>query len=361
MESRKCGSVQGLRVSRNGLRDVGLEFGRGERQVAARSWKDVAETFVIRKEEDLILDDRAADVGRPLVGDCMGTSLALEGIEPAIRVQHRSVVVVVGCAVKGVGTGLGGVVDHRARCAAVFRVVSVLNHRRFGQFSLTQRQVGAAGVVQIEEGILIIEPIQYEEIRDTRQTVGAEVAVSATSIHDDAGQREGHGRDITTGGWELLELLLIESRCQGNVLRVHQGKIGRIDVNHGRVTCRGDLDVAGNRGSDDDRHFESIRLQTGGNRRYLIRTGFQRSCRVTSLGVRDQRLLGAGSDVQNHYLGSGNRCAGGVCHRAADGTGHRRLSAGLGSKPGRYKSGRGKNAERQGCLLQTGAHLDFPA
>ncbi len=61
-------TVDALSRCRNRVQDVGLELGRREGQEAAGTRKDVAETFKVAEEEDLVLDDRTADVGRPLIG-----------------------------------------------------------------------------------------------------------------------------------------------------------------------------------------------------------------------------------------------------------------------------------------------------
>ena len=67
----------------------------------------------VKKEEQLILDDRASERSRPLIRDIEGSRISFRIVDPVVGIQYASIPVVRRIAVKRIASRFCDVVDVR--------------------------------------------------------------------------------------------------------------------------------------------------------------------------------------------------------------------------------------------------------
>ncbi len=146
-------------------------------------------------------------------------------IEEVVSVQQRSVPVLLKVSVELVRSGAGDEIHVCAGIASVFDAVAVLHHGGFGNLVLAEQKVAGAGIVEVQVGIVIVVPVNREQIRRSWQSVRAEVPISTARVHGDAGNRERDCGNVATRRREVFYLRGIEASRQIRVLRIHYGRL----------------------------------------------------------------------------------------------------------------------------------------
>ena len=157
----------------------------------------LAEAFVIREEEQLVLDERPADGGSELVALQRGLHEDGGAEQEAGGVQIGVAQVLVGRAVEAVGSGFHDGADHRAAHAPVFGAVVAGDHFEFGERVRRQlHQLGGIALVAGAVGI-VIQAVQQKIVIRAAHAVYVEGAFPRR-----AGGREGgrHRRLDGVGG-----------------------------------------------------------------------------------------------------------------------------------------------------------------
>ena len=88
-----------------------------------------------------------------------------------------------------IGAGLGRVINLCARHSAILARVPVAHDRHFLHFVLAEKQVGRAGVVQVQVRIIFVVAVHREQVRGRRQTKGCEVAIATAARGIDLNSR----------------------------------------------------------------------------------------------------------------------------------------------------------------------------
>src|SRR5215831_114522 len=95
-----------------------------------------------------------------------------------------------------VGSGLGYVIDLRSSQLSVLSGVAVVGDRGFLNVVRAQQKVGGAGVVQVQEGIVVILAINCEQVRCARESERGKVSKSALRVHRDARRGLSNGAQV---------------------------------------------------------------------------------------------------------------------------------------------------------------------
>ena len=248
----------------SGTQRVSLKFRRRDGHVSAGG-QNIAQTFGIGEEEQLVLQRRAAERRRVIIGNGMGPRKVIDVVKEIVGVQQRAVPVLLQIAVELVRPRPRDEIHVGAGVAPVFDAVAVLHYRSFGNLILAQQKIAGAGVIQVQVGIVIVVPVDSEQVRGAGQSVRAEVPVPAARVDRDAGDRERHSGDVATRRREVFYLRGVEAPRKIRVLRIHHGRL-IANLNHflrrlqlGSQIHRGDLSK-----QDSDARF--LRLQTRGLR-----------------------------------------------------------------------------------------------
>ena len=151
-----------------------------------------------------------------------------------------------------VGARLGHVGDLRAGLLTVLARVGIGDNGRFLQIVLAQRQVGGAGVVQVQVRIHVVLAVHGEQVRGGGKTGGLEVAVAHAGVHVDAGSGLGNVGNVVTAVGLVGDQVLIEVGRQVGVVRLapaeppsdfHRLRVGAHRHLHVGDRCLADVDA----------------------------------------------------------------------------------------------------------------------
>src|SRR5579875_44821 len=149
---------------------------------------NVADALPVGEEEQFVLLDGPAQRSCPLVVVGERARRAIQVVDVAVGIHGAACPPILGIAVKGVGAGLGDIVDLNTRLLAVLSAVGVGDHASFLHLVLTQHQVGGAGVVQVQVQVHLVFTVDGEHIGGRRQTGSLEVAITHAGVHVHAGR-----------------------------------------------------------------------------------------------------------------------------------------------------------------------------
>ena len=184
----------------------------------------VAVAFVVAEEEQLVLENRAADAAAELVLHERRTIHSRAVAEEGVGIQHLVAKVLVQTAVEVVGAALGGDVDHAAGKASELRAVAVGLHAELGNRIRTGDQghdvaVAIVGRNAIKVGGALVGGAAANLVVAAGKHVLAGQAALGASLRNHAGSQRNQVQNVAAIERKPLD------RARGYVLP-HGGRFG---------------------------------------------------------------------------------------------------------------------------------------
>ena len=199
-----------------------LKSWAGHENLSARP-EGVPNSFRVREEKGFVPLDWTAESRGPLIVVLKRARHAAGVVKEIVCAKRAASPVIDGVAVETVSAGFRVVVNLSARLSAVLPSISVAYHSHFLDFVPAQQQVTRTGVIEIQEGIVVIVAVDGEKVCGSRQAERAEIpeSTAAGGIHSDARRRLSDVSDIAAGIGYVLDLPGIKIRADVSVLGLH--------------------------------------------------------------------------------------------------------------------------------------------
>src|ERR1700749_3228357 len=126
--------------------------------------RNKTQRFIVREEENLVFDNRAANRGASLIGVGIGLGRSCEVVEPLVGVQVVISPIVDRVSVEGVGAGTGEDVFLNTAQAAILCAISIGHNVDLVNVIGAKQQIARAGVILIEERIVFFRAVYGEVI-----------------------------------------------------------------------------------------------------------------------------------------------------------------------------------------------------